>query len=62
MFFQIWSDFDENAERFRKTLYYGRIPSSDRFSLPVTGEFLREKVDFSCDTYMLLSFESLRTK
>jgi len=36
---QIWSDFDENAERFRKTLYYGRIPTSDRFSLPVTGFF-----------------------
>merc|ERR1712061_511406 len=33
---QIWKDFEDTTERFRKSLYYGRIPSSDRFSLPVT--------------------------
>merc|ERR1711894_365379 len=32
----IWKDFEDTTERFRKSLYYGRIPSSDRFSLPVT--------------------------
>ena len=34
--FQVWDEFEDYSERFRKTLYYGRIPSSDRLSLPVT--------------------------
>merc|ERR1711997_403256 len=33
---QVWKDFEETTERFRKSLYYGKIPSSDRLSLPVT--------------------------
>jgi len=33
---QVWDDFEETSERFRKSLYYGRYPSSDRLSLPVT--------------------------
>ena len=30
----------ELAERFRKTLYYGKTPTTDRPSLPMTGSFL----------------------
>jgi len=24
---QVWKDFEETTERFRKSLYYGKIPS-----------------------------------
>ena len=31
-------DPDELGERLRKTLYYGKPPSTDRPSLPLTGK------------------------
>lgn len=33
---QIFAEHDFLSERFRKTLYYGQLPSSDRPSLPMT--------------------------
>lgn len=33
---QIFEEYKENNGRFCKTLYYGRLPNSDRLSLPVT--------------------------
>ena len=42
-FAQVWDDFEETSERFRKSLYYGRYPSSDRLSLPVTSKKKKRK-------------------
>jgi len=36
----IFKDHEELAERLKKTLYYGKTPTSDRPSLPLTGSNL----------------------
>merc|ERR1711981_949622 len=50
---QIWSDFEINTERFRKSLYYGKTPSSDRISLPVTELTVSEFDDLGLDDIKL---------
>lgn len=33
-------DHQKFISRIKKTLYYGKLPKSDRFSLPVTGKHI----------------------
>lgn len=35
---QVHEDDDEFLDRIRKTLYYGKLPPTERLSLPMTGK------------------------
>lgn len=52
-------DHEELSERLRKTFYYGKQPTTDRPSLPLTSMCLRYKPDIYLKLLMLVRKRSL---
>lgn len=51
---QVFGDHHKFLSRIKKTLYYGKLPKTDRFSLPVTGKVFFAKVDLFIFYYNIM--------